>query len=124
MSLSDAWGMRAYSEDLRQRIVRAVEDGMPRAEVAHLFRVSERTIARYLQQQAATGSLTPARSSGRRRRIVPGDHTRVLSQLADAPDATLTMHCARWEQTTGVRVSASTWCRMRQRVGWTVKKSR
>jgi transposase len=116
--------MRAYSEDLRQRVVQAVEDERPRAEVARLFRVSERTIARYLRQQAVTGSLTPAISPGRRRRIVPGDHARMLAQLADAPDATLAMHCARWEQATGVRVSASTWCRMRQRVGWTVKKSR
>jgi transposase len=116
--------MRAYSEDLRQRIVRAVGDGMPRAEVARLFAVSERTVARYLRQQAATGSLTPARSPGRRRRIALGDHAQVLAQLADAPDATLAMHCARWERASGVRVSASTWCRMRRRVGWTVKKSR
>jgi transposase len=116
--------MRAYSEDLRQRVVQAVEDGMPRAEVAHLFAVSERTIARYLRRQATTGSLTPARSPGRRRRIAPGDHGQVLAQLVDTPDATLAMHCAQWEQATGVRVSASTWCRMRKRVGWTVKKSR
>ncbi len=97
---------------------------MPRAEVAQLFRVSERTIARYLRRQATTGSLTPTRSPGRRRRIAPGDHGEVLAQLVDAPDATLAMHGARWEQATGVRVSASTWCRMRKRVGWTVKKSR
>jgi transposase len=73
--------MRAYSEDLRQRVVQAVEDERPRAEVARLFRVSERTIARYLRQQAVTGSLTPAISPGRRRRIVPGDHARMLAQL-------------------------------------------
>ncbi len=97
---------------------------MPRAEVAQLFAVSERTIARYLRRQATTGSLAPARSPGRRRRIAPGDHGQVLAQLVDAPDATLAMHCARWEQSTGVRVRASTWCRMRKRIGWTVKKSR
>jgi transposase len=116
--------MKAYSEDLRKRIVRAVETGMPRAEVAHLFMVSERTIKRYLRQWRAAGDLAPAVSPGRRRTIAPTDHARVLAQLTDAPDATLAMQCARWEQTTGVRVSASTWCRMRQRVGWTHKKSR
>jgi transposase len=116
--------MRAYSEDLRQRIVRAVETGMPRAEAARLFTVSERTIKRYLRQWRTAGSLTSAVSPGRRRTIALTDHARVLAQLADAPDATLAMQCARWEQTTGVAVSASTWCRMRQRVGWTHKKSR
>ncbi len=116
--------MRAYSEDLRQRIVRAVETGMARAEVARLFAVSERTIKRYLRQWRTAGNLSPAVSTGRRRTIAPADHARVRAQLADAPDATLAMQCARWEQTTGVAVSASTWCRLRQRVGWTHKKSR
>jgi transposase len=116
--------MKAYSEDLRQRIVRAVESGMPRAEVARLFVVSERTIKRYLRQWRTAGDLAPAVSPGRRRTIAPTDHARVLAQLADAPDATLAMQCARWERATGVRVSASTWCRMRRRVGWTHKKSR
>lgn len=97
---------------------------MLRAEAAQLFAVSERTIAHYLRRQATTGGLAPARSPGRRRRIAPDAHARVLAQLADAPDATLAMHCARWERATGVRVSASTWCRMRKRIGWTVKKSR
>jgi transposase len=97
---------------------------MPRAEAARLFTVSERTIKRYLRQWRTAGSLTSAVSPGRRRTIALTDHARVLAQLADAPDATLAMQCARWEQTTGVAVSASTWCRMRQRVGWTHKKSR
>ncbi len=114
--------MRAYSEDLRQRIVRAVGTGMPRAEAARLFAVSERTIKRYLRQWRTAGDLAPRAAPGRPRAIAPTDHARVRAQLADAPDATLTMQCARWEEATGVAVSASTWCRMRQRVGWTHKK--
>jgi transposase len=114
--------MRAYSDDLRQRIVRAVETGMPRAEAAHLFAVSERTIKRYLRQWREAGDLAPRTSPGRPRAITPDDHARVRAQLADAPDATLAMQCARWQETTGVVVSASTWCRTRQRVGWTRKK--
>jgi transposase len=115
--------MRAYSDDLRQRIVRAVERGMPRVEAARLFAVSERTIKRYVRQWRTAGNLAPGASPGRPRVIAPTDHAHVRAQLADAPDATLAMQCARWEQATGVAVSASTWCRMRQRVGWTHKKS-
>lgn len=95
---------------------------MPRAERAHLFAVSERTIKRYLRQWRETGGLAPGISPGRPRAIPPEDQARVRAQLTDAPDATLAMHCARWQEATGVAVSASTWCRTRQRVGWTHNK--
>jgi transposase len=41
--------MKAYSEDLRRRVVAAVDDGMPRAEVARLFRVAAPPIKRWLR---------------------------------------------------------------------------
>jgi transposase len=116
--------MKAYSEELRYRIVHAVEAGMPRAQVAALFMVSERTIKRYLHRWRATQRLAPGVSPGRPRQVAPAGDARVRAQSTDAPDATLAMQCTRWEQSTGVRVSASTWCRMRRRVGWTHKKSR
>jgi transposase len=114
--------MKAYSEDLRLRIVHAVETGMPRAAVAELFMVSEHTIKRYLRQWRTTQTLAPGVSPGRPRRIAPTDDARVQAQLTEAPDATLAMHCVRWEGATGVAISRSTWCRMRRRIGWTHKK--
>ena len=36
--------MKAYSQDLRQRVVRAVDEGRTRAEIAQLFGVSLATI--------------------------------------------------------------------------------
>lgn len=95
---------------------------MPRAEVAALFMVSERTIKRYLRRWRTTRTLASGVSPGRPRRVVPTDEARARAQLTAAADATLAMHCTRWEEVTGVAVSASTWCRMRQRVGWTQKK--
>ena len=56
--------MRAYSLELRARIVRAVQTGHPKAEVAELFGVDRRTINRYLRL-AAAGELTPKSIPGR-----------------------------------------------------------
>jgi transposase len=39
--------MRAYSEDLRKKIVSAVERGMPKAQAARLFDVSLSSVKRY-----------------------------------------------------------------------------
>lgn len=43
--------MRGYSLDLRERVVAAVDAGMPRTEAARLFKVAKVTIDRYLKQR-------------------------------------------------------------------------
>jgi len=117
--------MRAYSHDLRERIVRAVESGISRAEAARRFSVSERTVRRYLRRQATTGSLAPAAyRRGPAPAIRPEQEPALLTQLRIHPDATLEEHCALWQREQGRMVSTSTMCRAQQRVGWTVKKSR
>ena len=117
--------MRAYSPDLRERIVRAVERGMSRAETARRFSVSERTVRRYLTRQATTGSLAPtAYRRGPAPAIPAEQEPALLAQLRAHPDATLEAHCAMWAREQGRAVSTSTMCRAQQRVGWTVKKSR
>lgn len=116
---------KAYSDDLRARIVRAVEDeGMSQVQVAARFAVGLASVKRYLHQWRTTGDLTPRPRPGRPRAIPRTAQDRLVALLAADPDATLAMYCARWEAETGVAVSASTLCRAQQRVGWTVKKSR
>ena len=41
--------MKAYSQDLRERILRSVDLSRPRAEIMQLFGVSSATIKRYLR---------------------------------------------------------------------------
>src|SRR2546425_946432 len=51
--------MKPYSQDLRERIVKAVDEGFSRSEIVKLFGVSEATIKRYLRLRRETGSLAP-----------------------------------------------------------------
>ena len=57
--------MRAYSLDLRERIVRAVDQGYKRADIMNLFGVSRSTIKRYLKQQRETGHVLRKSIHGR-----------------------------------------------------------
>ncbi|HEX4204263.1 MAG TPA: helix-turn-helix domain-containing protein [Ktedonobacteraceae bacterium] len=57
--------MRAYSYDLRQRILRAVDQGTPRAEICKTFAVSQSTIKRYLTLRRKTGDVKPKTIPGR-----------------------------------------------------------
>lgn len=114
---------KAYSDDLRSRIVHAVEaEGLSQPAVAARFAVSLASVKRYLHQWRTTGALTPLPHPGRHRAIPPQEHDRLIALLTADPDARLADYCARWEEATGVAVSASTMCRAQQRVGWTVKK--
>ena len=60
--------MRAYSEDLRTKIVRATERGMPKAEAARLFSVSLSSVKRYARAAREGDSLAPSKGGGRPRR--------------------------------------------------------
>jgi transposase len=49
--------MSSYSEDLRRRIVLAVEDGMPKAQAARTFSVSLSSLKRYLNTRQSAENL-------------------------------------------------------------------
>ena len=43
--------MKAYSQDLRQRILQTVDEGKTQAQAADLLKVSETTVKRYVRQR-------------------------------------------------------------------------
>ena len=116
--------MRAYSTDLRERIVRAVASGRTQREAARLFGVASITVYRYVRQQEQAGSLTPKAIPGEPRRITREQEATLRTHLEAAPEATLAEDCAWWEQMQGTRVSVATMWRAIRRLGWTRKKRR
>jgi transposase len=116
--------MKPYSEDLRWRVVAAVDGGMPRAEVARVFQISLPSLKRWLRRRRETGTLAPT--------PVPGPPARkgaVLQELLPArlaahPDATLADHCGWFFEARREPVSTATMSRAIARLGWTRKKSR
>src|SRR3712207_7259486 len=93
--MGSAGGMRAYSMDLRERVVAAVDRGMTQEQAAVTFGVSVNTVARYLARRRTTGSLAP---TPYRHGPVPEKKRRLQAwlpaRLAVAADATLAEHAA------------------------------
>jgi transposase len=114
--------MRAYSYDLRQRILRAVDQGKSRAEIIKTFDVSRATIKRYLKLRRETGDVKPKAIPGRPARKGATLFAGLKSQLDAYPDATLAEHCQFWESSQGVKVSTASMSRAIQRLDWTRKK--
>lgn len=117
-------GMKAYSCDLRERILMAVDSGTPKSEVARTFHVHRTTVQRYIAQRQDTGSLAPKPHTHRTPLIKPEQYEDLRAQLEAAPDAVLAEHCETWKRTQGVRLTPSTMHRTIARLGWTRKKRR
>jgi transposase len=83
--------MRAYSNDLRERIIIAVERGeQSLRQIAHIFSLSLSCIVRLLQQQRCTGSVQPKpHAGGPTRKLDAVAEARLLELVRAQPDATL-----------------------------------
>ena len=119
-----AGGMRAYSDDLRQRILRAVDQGHRQAEIAAAFQVSVATIKRYLKQRRETGHVTAKPIPGRPPKQRTALEAELPEQLAAHRDATLAEHGRLFTASHGQRVSRATMRRATLRLGWTRGKNR
>ncbi len=114
--------MKAYSLDLRLKIVQALDRGLRPSQVATSFGVGVSTVKRFRQQWRETGSLSPKPIPGDTPLIGPDEYPALRAQVARAPDATLAEHCQAWEHATGVRVSSATMSRMLAKLHLPLKK--
>jgi transposase len=112
--------MRAFSNDLRERIVAAVERGQHTLrQLADLFMVDVSVIVRLRQRQRQTGSIEPKpHGGGRQPKLDEVAQTRLLELVRQHPDATL----AELRQQLGVVCGLTTIHRALKRHGITRKK--
>ncbi len=116
--------MNAYSEDLRKKIVEAVERGMPRIEAARSFGVGISSVKRYVATYREGRSLAPKKRPGSKPKLDEGAKKLLEADLEDRPEATLPQRREFLRRVCGVSVSDSTVSRMLGRMGWTRKKDR
>ena len=111
--------MAAYSLDLRKRVVRACESGMPAAAVAARFDVSLAWVYRLVQRRRETGSIAPRKQTKFRHRVLEGQEDRLAALITARPAATL----AELRDALRTRAALSTLWREIDRLGLTVKKN-
>jgi transposase len=115
---------RAYSADLRERVITDREAGLGRAAAGRRYRVGERTVYRWLAEARADGRREAEPHAGGPRPRVEGTEE-VLHELATGPatrDATLAEQVELYEARTDRKLSAATLCRAFRRLGLTRKK--
>jgi transposase len=78
-----------YSQDLRDRVVAAVEGGLSRRQAADLFRVGVSTVIHWVRRYRETGSSAAKPMGGDHRSRLTGEADWLLSRVKEAPDLTL-----------------------------------
>jgi transposase len=80
---------KPYSEDLRERVVAAIEEGGTIEEVAEQYGVSISSVVRFLRSSRETGSVTPAKFGGHKPYALETHEELVRKLVAEQPDITL-----------------------------------
>ena len=112
--------MEAYSVDLRERVMVAVEEGVnTRKETAESFSVTTRWIRKLVQQYRETGSIKPLPHGGGQQSKFTPERLERLKKLVDKkPAATLD----ELRKSSRVPCCSMTVSRALQQLGYTRKK--
>jgi transposase len=112
------------SQDLRKRIVRAVEGGSSIRQAAARYEVSPSAAVKLVRRVRETGSLAPGRIGGHRRPVLE-PHQELLRSLVEAKSGITLGEVQAELRARGILVSAlSTIHHALRRIGLTRKKSR
>jgi transposase len=113
---------RAYSQDLRDRVIDAGLSGMPARHAAERFGVGIATAIVWVRRARETGERTARRQGQPRRSKLDPEGEFLLGLIAEAPDMTLVEMQGRLRER-GVSASIGTIWTFLDRCGLTVKKS-
>ena len=80
---------RAYSLDLRERVVESVAGGKSCRAVAQTFGVSVASVVKWSQRYRTTGSAAARPMGGRRPYALAEERAWLLRRITEAPDITL-----------------------------------
>ncbi len=110
------------SNDLRERVVGALEGGESCRSVAARFGVSVSSVVKWHQRYRATGSVAPGKMGGHRKRVLEPHRTFIVERINQTSH--LTLHGLKDELAArGVKVSHDTVWNFLRREGLRFKKN-
>jgi transposase len=115
--------MKAYSEDLRKKVVQAIEQrGMSKSQAARLFGISLSSVKRYSRLASQGESLTPRKGGGRPPKADETIRKLLEEDISKRPAATVAQRRHFLESFAGKTLSEPTLRRLLKRMGFSQKK--
>jgi transposase len=115
--------MRAYSQDLRDRVLRALERGDRPTEIARRFEVSRVWVYQVRDRWQRDGRRSSLRVGGHRRSRVAGMESELRAWIEAEVDLTLAEICARLARQAGIQIKASALWHQLDKWNLTLKKN-
>ena len=116
---------KPLSNDIRERLVSAVDGGLSRRSAAKRFGVAASTAIKWVDQWRRTGDVGPRPQGGDHRSHRIGVHAgEILAWVKETPDITLGELAGHLDAVYGLAVAQSTVWRLLDRHGMTFKKNR
>jgi len=112
---------KPYSDDLRERVVAAIEAGHTRVEVAELYNMALSTVGGFIKRKRETGSVRPDKFGGYKTFALEDHTARVKELVSEQPDSTLAELQVRLAKE-NVNVSQSAIFRFLHHINMTFKK--
>ena len=114
--------MKAYSTDLRVKILEAVETkGCRRARPQRTFGVSRSSVKRYAAARREGRPLTPKKHPGSKPKLDERARKILEADVEDRPSITLKQRCRFLKEMVGISVSESTLSRLLRKMGFSPK---
>src|SRR3984957_13358707 len=114
---------KPYSQDLRDRVIEAVERGkMSRRAAGRHYAISESAAIKWLERLERQGSREPVGHGGHRASKLMPHRDFLEAARAEKSDITLQALCDRLSAERGVKADTSMMSRFFRRIGVTVKK--
>jgi transposase len=110
--------MKAYSEDLRKKILEAVDRGMPKSDAAKTFGVSRSSVKRYAAARREGRPLAPKKHPGSKPKLDHRARKHLEADVDERAAVTLKERCRFLKEMVGVSVSESTLSRLLRRMGF------
>ena len=119
----DTEGMKAYSQDLRDRVVQDVDCGAcSQTEAAVKYSVSLSFVQKLMKRVRDTGSTAAKLATGGVKRRLAEAEKLIRAEVKHNPDVTLNVLCEQVEAKLGVCSDDSMMSRELKRLGITLKK--
>jgi transposase len=116
---------RPLSDDIRKRLISAVEGGMSRRSAAKRFGIAASTAINWVKQWHNTGHIRPRPQGGdNRSHRIEAHAEEILALIEETPDITLSEIAEHLYETYGLKVAQSTVWRLLDRRSMTFKKNR
>jgi len=114
---------KAYSQDLRLRVVAAIDGGMSKMTAHTTFRISRSTIDDWLALRTTQGHVRPKASASRGPQPAIADLAAFTAFAHRHSGCTLAQLAQAWHHETGRTLSRNTFSLALRKIGWTRKKS-